>query len=93
MLIYGEYNNMSKKKYPTERSVLQDQTNLVKRLYADWDKLAVDIERLNRLIKSKVFKKFSFRKKISIRLQRFYMKRYFKCLDDQILLEVLGDKA
>lgn len=84
---------MSKKKYPKDTSALGDQSDLIKKLYAEWDHLSIGIEKLNRLIKSKSFKRFKLKKKISILLQRFYMKRYFKCLDDQILFEVLGDKA
>lgn len=80
---------MSNKKYPKDVSLLKDQTPLVKSLYAEWDHLAVEIEKLNRIISSKYFKKFSFKKKLYIRLQRFYMKRCFNCIDKQILLEIL----
>ena len=80
---------MSKKKYPVEVSVLKDQTPLVKCLYAEWDHLAIEIERLNRIIKSDFFKKFSIKKRLYIRQQRLYMKKLFKCLDKQIILEIL----
>ena len=81
---------MAKKSYPLCKSALPDQTPLVKKLYTIWDNLAVEIEILNKIIKSNAFKKFSLKKKILIRLQRFYMKRYFACIDKQILMEVLN---
>ncbi len=81
---------MAKKPYPLCKSVLPDQTPLVKKLYTIWDNLAVEIEILNKIIKSNAFKRFSLKKKILIRLQRFYMKRYFACIDKQILMEVLS---
>lgn len=81
---------MAKRPYPLCKSVLPDQTPLVKKLYTIWDNLAVEIEILNKIIKSSAFKRFSLKKKILIRLQRFYMKRYFACIDKQILIEVLN---